>query len=352
MLLPINLSNDKFITEVLKTMGFELQSPCSMIGASGLEYLVSGLAYNQKLNHYLLINYMSDFHMMDKKDLLLQVLDIGDYYTNQRKNLSVVTYCPAPVINKNDLVLPVGLSINNFTDEAIAILKQDKCYKDWLDLRAKMIYRNTKTDTEYSPKFVTNVGEFMFSSTMQVHSGQIGVLPERESLKNFLVNYGGFGIDMNIFDFKDVYAFLATRKKTDKHEFIKKYKMEEYIHPPIDKFLAGLSISKVATTKNEVNQYLENTLELGHRFAAPSILTNDDITTIIEKVKDLKPDSMSGEITLKDGQAHEVKINFEKESMVKSVLTRVIKLTDVIVKRFSLQAKINLNTKDFEHFFK
>lgn len=329
-------------------MGFELESPKKIYGVSNLEYIVSGLAYNERLNHYLLINCISMIAFDFKKELLLQVLDIGEKFNLAGKNISIVTYKPSPTIYDKNFDLDCKKELK--FEEGMKKIKNDKNYNDWLDISSKLLYDSSKSHF-YNPQIITNIGQYEFNMNESGSFLSLGenniekFIAKKNETDNFIRNYGGFSIDISSFDKKDLASFLDTKKKSNKLSFIKNYKIHSYLYPSIDKFIFGLTQKKGYLEDSVINEYLEKTLVLGHQFSSSEIFNETRVKDVLEIVKSIKPSRINGKVSLSESKQTEIIINFEKERMIDSVLNRVVKITESVAKRFSLNAKVDLEFK-------
>ncbi len=343
MLIPLNISHDNFITAILKELGFTLiECPVTLTGSSGLKYTLSALAFNDKLNHYLLVIPVCSSLLsaeLELKDILLPLLDVGDSFKTDNKNLSFLIYNPIFYLKKTDKEYDFDKhnSFDKLSHELTQLPEYAEC-KELLSLFLKEELHASFFDIRdfYRPQFIlknaiislTENGGMAMSMSPFYFSEQLTVF------KRFIYNWGGLIIDVNHISRQDIKDFI--QGKCNRKTFIKNNMLDKYFFPPVDEFLLAYKLKYNINKKEELEEAINVAQLLGHKISKPSTIHSSQEEIINDLFKPSILKKITAQFQIKNiGQIESGQITIEQDYTLKVVINKINKFINMI-KRLNL----------------
>ncbi len=342
MLIPLDISYDKFITDILKELGFtRIRYLVTLTGSSGLRYKFSAIAFNEELNHYLLVMPVySSFLSAESelKDILLPLLDIGAGFKADNKNLSFLIYNPIFYLKKTDknYDFEEHSNFNKLCNELMQLPEYVEC-KELLNLFLKEEAHSLIKDF-YRPFFIlnnaifsiTNDGAMAMSISPYYFSEQLRIF------KQFIYNWGGLIIDVNHIPKQSIKNFI--QNQCDKKTFIKDNLIDRYFFPPVDEFLLAYKIKYNISKKKELEQAIDVAQLLGHKISQPSTIMSSQEEIINDLLKPSLFKKIVAQFQIQNvGHIKNGQINIEWDCTLRALINKVHKFMDMIKKIKSLK---------------
>ena len=319
---------------IFRAIGFEVLPNKKVKGASDLTHFVGGMAFNQETKHVVLLN--TPCWIMGesvRKDLLLQILDIGSAVKNTGHSFSAVTYLPWIEVNPEDLGL----------QEASAKVLED---------RMGEILRFTEYQRKLGgladvPVYLLGNDDVVMKSTNSWH--RTGMSPEdfrkeTQSIQKFTSTFGGFSWRLNQLN-PDEAALIAKGSSEDQDRIkgiTTRLGIYAFFRPPIDELCIGLVGAGNLQGGEEAKGFLEKAERMGHRLAPPVIVdstTQLNPKTVLEKL--MQSEQVTKDVTFRlteDGKQY-----FEcniKATPRESLVDKILRVAETALKQFEI--KLNL----------
>jgi hypothetical protein len=276
-MIVINVKKDKFLKKVFYSLNFDIEGPVKVKGQSGLNYLISGVAYNKDLDHHVLIFVEPTlvYPEFSLKEILLTVIDSSHNFS---KNLSFCVYNPRYVfwIDKsysygkmNDSGKFIEYPDDSSNSSIIKEVIQSSNYKNLLDIY-QYICPNDETGI-YSPVVLLRNAYISLGNRDGSRYSVIGCSREEmiksfHMLQGFIENWGGFLLDVNVVSTYEIELFLKDTNKDSLKLFLRRLGIKDFFFPSINNYVSYYRMVFPDSSEKEILESIEVLNLSGHKF--------------------------------------------------------------------------------------